>query len=444
MLRRCISLILLAGFLSGGWAAFAAARVVIISPHNEAIRNEFGAGFAKWHAAKFGEEAAVEWRDVGGTTDALRFVQSEFTKKPGGIGIDIFFGGGPEPYLLLADKGFAAAYQPPAEILRGIPQNHSGVEIYDAKFKWFGAALSTFGILQNTKVQRMTGLPLVERWDELARPELFGWVGAGDPRKSGTMNTMFETFLQYYGWERGWSLLARIGGNVRRFDMFSSATAKDVTLGETTYGLAIDFYAMTQIAAGGRSNISFILPTDFTSLNADGIAILTGAPNLVTAQRFIDYTIGEPGQKLWFLRRGIEGAAAREELNRMPVRPEFYERFRGQSDFLETIKNSPFATDPSFKYDSKLARERRDVVAALIGALLVDTHPELRTAWKKLSARKPSEAAVGELGTAPVTEAEALRLARNEWKDPAVRNRLKIQWQTWAQDKYRKIAHGQN
>ena len=157
MLRRCVSLFLLAGFLSGSGAVLAAARVVIISPHNEAIRNEFGAGFAKWHAAKFGEEAVVEWRDVGGTTDALRFVQSEFAKKPGGIGIDLFFGGGPEPYLLLADKGFAAAYQPPAEIMRGIPQNHSGVEIYDAKFKWFGAALSTFGILQNNRSSGSSG-----------------------------------------------------------------------------------------------------------------------------------------------------------------------------------------------------------------------------------------------------------------------------------------------
>ena len=63
MLRRCISLILLAGFLSGSSAVFAAARVIIISPHNEAIRNEFGAGFAKWHKGRFGEEAVVEWRD---------------------------------------------------------------------------------------------------------------------------------------------------------------------------------------------------------------------------------------------------------------------------------------------------------------------------------------------------------------------------------------------
>ncbi len=438
MLRRCISLFLLAGFLSGGLAASAAARVVIISPHNEAIRNEFGAGFAMWHREKFGEEAVVEWRDVGGTTDALRFVQSEFAKKPGGIGIDMFFGGGPEPYLLLADKGFAAAYQPPDEILRGIPQNHGGVEIYDAKFKWFGAALSTFGILQNTKVQRMTGLPFATSWEDLADPRLYGSVGAGDPRKSGTMNTMFETLLQFYGWERGWSLLARIGGNVRRFDMFSSATAKDVTLGETTYGLAIDFYGFTQIAAAGKTNLAFTLPKDFIALNADGIAILQGAPNMGTARRFIDFTMGEPGQKLWFLQTGRPGGATKEAIDRMCVRPDFYERFRDESN----IQYSPFAVTNTFGYDSKLARERRDVVAALIGALLVDTHPELRKAWKAAMPLKGDGDQWKPLGTVPITEAEALRLAKNEWKEPAVRNRLKIQWQTWAQEKYKRIAAG--
>src|SRR5262249_10939960 len=60
-------------------AAFAApARVVIITPHIDSIRHEFGRAFAVWHREHFGESAEVEWRQVGGTSDALRFVQSEF------------------------------------------------------------------------------------------------------------------------------------------------------------------------------------------------------------------------------------------------------------------------------------------------------------------------------------------------------------------------------
>src|SRR6185369_14007180 len=122
-------------------------RVILISPHNEAIRYEFGRGFDAWHRRQFGEGATVEWRDAGGTADALRFVQSEFVTKPDGIGIDVFFGGGSEPFLLLADKKLALAYQPPDAILSGIPQNLNGIEVYDAGHAWYGAALSSFGIL---------------------------------------------------------------------------------------------------------------------------------------------------------------------------------------------------------------------------------------------------------------------------------------------------------
>src|SRR5258705_1139949 len=146
--RLFLCLAILAAVRCSG-AAAADNRVVIISPHNEAIRYEFARSFDHWHRLQFGTGATLEWRDVGGTADALRFVQSEFAAKPDGIGIDIFFGGGSEPFLLLADKQLALPYQPPKEILSGIPQSFNGIEVYDAGHAWYGAALSSFGILQN-------------------------------------------------------------------------------------------------------------------------------------------------------------------------------------------------------------------------------------------------------------------------------------------------------
>src|SRR5881409_1761146 len=109
----------------------AASRVIIITPHVDAIRSEFGRGFAAWHLQKYGETAEADFRQVGGTSDALRFVQSEFAQKPAGIGIDCFWGGGQEPYLLLADKKLSIRYEPPRDILAGIPESINGVEVYD-------------------------------------------------------------------------------------------------------------------------------------------------------------------------------------------------------------------------------------------------------------------------------------------------------------------------
>ena len=413
-------------------------RVIIISPHNEAIRFEFARGFALWHQQKYGMPATIEWRSVGGSSDALRFVISEFAKKPEGIGIDCFFGGGEEPLLLLSDKKLAAQYHPPAEILTGVPQSFNGIDVYDVNFTWFGAALSSFGILQNNRVQKIVGLPVAARWADLTQPKLYGWVGAGDPRNSGTMTVMFETFLQAHGWERGWQLITQLGGNVRKFDRVSSTTAKDVTLGETAYALAIDFYGFTQVSVAGRTNLTFALPQDFTALSPDGLAILKGAPNLGLAQRFVDFVLSDAGQKLWFLPRGHPEGPQKYSIERMSIRPNFYSRYRGVSN----IEFSPFDLQQNFRYNGKLARDRREILPAMIGALIIDTHAELQTAWQLVIQRglKPEELAA--LGQVPLSEAKAFQWATNQWKNPEFRNLKKIEWQTWAQNKYRRIAEG--
>jgi spermidine/putrescine-binding protein len=277
---------------------------------------------------------------------------------------------------------------------------------------------------------------MARKWEDLANPKWLGWVGVGDPRNSGTMNVMFEAFLQAYGWEKGWQILTEIGGNARRFDRVSSSTAKDVTLGETACAFAIDFYGFSQIAVAGRTNMTFVLPEDFTAINGDGIAILKGAPNLKTAQRFIDFVLSEDGQRLWFLPRGHPEGPQQFSIERMSIRPDFYQRYKGVSN----IEFSPFDLRQSFVYNSRLGRDRREVLAALVGALLVDPQAELQAAWRAVIARGMRPADLTELGRVPLTEAEALKLAAGEWKDPAARNRKKIEWQTWARAKYRKLC----
>jgi ABC-type Fe3+ transport system substrate-binding protein len=412
------------------------ADLVIVSPHTQAIRAEFDSGFSGWHQEHYGEPVRIDWRDAGGTSDCLRFVLSEFAKREDGIGIDCFFGGGQEPYLLLADRRLVLPYAPGESVLAGIPQTLNGAELYDAGHRWYGVALSSFGMLQNRRVQERMRLPQVARWEQLADPRLWGWVGAGDPRNSGTMNVMFESFLQACGWERGWGLLTRIGGNVRQFDRVSSSTAKDVTLGDTAYAFAIDFYALVQVAAVGRSNLAFILPEDFAAVSPDGLAILRGAPNLRTAQRFVDFALREEGQKLWVLPRGHPEGPRRSSIERMSVRPDLYRRYREVSN----IEASPFEREQVFRYDGKLARERREVVAALAGALLVDTHADLKRAWAAVCERGMLAADLAELDRVPLSADEAARLAVEGWREAAVRNRMKTVWQRWAQSKYRRLA----
>lgn len=416
--------------------AAATASLVIVSPHSEAIREEFEYGFSRWHSDRHGEPVDVDWRIVGGSSESLRFVLSEYTRKPDGIGIDLFFGGGQEPYLELAEKHLAEPFRVPDEVLGGLEPDVAGIPLRAPDFAWYGAAISSFGILQNLRVQGMARLPEVRRWEDLARPELEGWVGAGDPRGSGTMHVMFESFLQARGWEQGWQLLTRLAGNTRRFDRISATTAKDATVGETAYALAIDFFAFTQIAAAGKTNLSFVLPTDFAAVNPDGIAILRGAPNRDLARRFLEFVLSDHGQKLWLLPKGHPGGPVRHSIERMPVRPALYATFRDVSN----IGPSPFALPAGFRYDARLAQQRRGVVATLAGSILVDVHDDLTGAWRSVVRRGLRPAELAEFGRPPVSEAEASELSGVAWRDPAFRNARKTEWQTWAQRKYRQLA----
>lgn len=417
-------------------ARAADAVVVVLTPHPEEIRQEFELGFVRWHRERFGAGVRVEWRDVGGSGEAQRFVESEFASKPGGIGIDLFFGGGPEPFLALAERRLVEAHHPPREIADGIPALASGAEVFDPGHAWYGACLSSFGILQNTRVQRAVGLPRVDRWQDLADPRLAGWVGAGDPRLSGSMNNMYEAFLQAFGWERGWELLTRIGGNVRQFDRLSSSTAKETLLGQVAYSFCIDYYGFIQIEAAGATNMTFVLPTDFVSISADGIAVLKGAPNRETAGRFMDFVLGDEGQRLWLLPGGHPLGPKRHTLVRLPVRPALYGQFAGQSP----IPVNPFEVNSEFRYNARTARARRDIVRSLFGAVLVDSHPELTEAWRALVAAGMPAEGVKEFGSVPLGEKEALALVKGDWARPEARNRIRADWQAWATAKYRRLA----
>jgi ABC-type Fe3+ transport system substrate-binding protein len=435
--RRRMAFWILTGVVcAAGFHARGALQLVVLSPHNETIREEFELGFSRWHRERHGENVDIDWRIVGGSSESIRFVQSEFARKPEGIGIDVFYGGGHEPFYELAARGWCDPYRPPDAVLSGLAAEVAGIELRPADFAWHAAAISSFGILQNLRVRQLAGLPAVSRWGDLTQPRLFGWVGAGDPRGSGTMHVMFESFLQARGWETGWQLLTQMAGNTRRFDRVSSTTAKDAALGESAYALAVDFYAFSQIAAAGRSNLTFVLPLDFAAVSPDGIAILRGAAHRELAQRFLEFVLSDSGQQLWLLPRGYPGGPVRHSIERMPVRPELYARYAGVSN----VEFSPFTLTSRFRYDARLAQRRRGVVAALAGAMLVDLHHDLKDAWSVVIRLGLKEADVRDLGRVPISEAEAFQLANESWDKPAVRNTKRTEWQIWARSKYRRLA----
>lgn len=403
--------------------ARAAERLVIISPHWEGIRFEFARAFSDWHKLNFGQPVEIDWRDLGGTSDDQKFVISEYSQRPDGIGIDLFFGGGIDPFYELAKRGLLQEYRPPADILDNVPKDIGGVPVYDPQFRWFGVALSSFGIVYNKRVLALNNLPQVTTWRELAVRTPPGWVGSGDPRNSGSVHMMYEMILQRYGWDEGWGIITSLAAKMRGFERTASASAKEVTLGNVAYAPAIDFYGLTQIAYAGKDNVGFVLPSDCLTINPDCVAILRGAPHREIAERFVNYAISEPGQKLLMLPRGHAEGAQQFSIERMSILPELYERYRT----VTLVPINPFAQKPSFRYDPQKGSARWDIINGLIGATIIDVHPEL-IAGSRRGKYFPTQP--------PISEDEAMRLASTQWHEPSFRQRQLIEWQQWARKKF--------
>ena len=157
-------------------------KLVILSPHWEGIRSEFTRAFKEYYQKIYGKSVDVEWLDQGGTADILRFIKSEFIKHPNGINVDLLFGGGTDPYLELVKLNLLQPYKVPKTVLQNIPAEFQGSPVYDKQYRWYGAALSGFGILRNEWIISRLQLPNATTWSDLTNYRLKGWIGSADPR----------------------------------------------------------------------------------------------------------------------------------------------------------------------------------------------------------------------------------------------------------------------
>jgi ABC-type Fe3+ transport system substrate-binding protein len=415
-------------------------RLVVITVHSEEIKTEFERAFSEWTASTRGYGVVIDWRDVGGTTSAIKYVEDRFKQAPegAGIGVDVFFGGGMDPFLRFGPRGLLRPCNIPEEVLSRIPQNHKGLEIYDKNHLWFGACLSSFGILYNKEVLRRLNLPEPLTWADLGRPDYYTWVSSGDPRQSGSIHMAYEIMLQAYGWHDGWEYLVRMGGNCRRFSSNASAVPMDVAAGDAACGMAIDVYALRAVAEAGEDRMGFRLPKGLTVVNPDCIGVLKDGSEPELAELFVQFVLSEAGQRLWILRKGAPGGPKEYDLYRLSVIPGLAKLYGDDA----AVQFDPFSFEGGFEFDAERKNRRWQVVNDMIGACIIDTQEELADAWGVLRRLPESDSRVQALLKPPAPEEELEGLNEKESKDPAFRGDLIARWSRTSAERYRQLAEG--
>jgi ABC-type Fe3+ transport system substrate-binding protein len=408
--------------------------LTIVSVHPDTVRNEFERAFTRWTARTQGYAVKIDWLDLGGTTQATKAILDLYKQTPQGVGIDLFFGGGVDPYLELARRDLLEPVDVPADVLDRIPQSFSGMDIYDRQHRWFGAALSGFGIIFNRPVLQKLGLPEPYEWADLGRPDYLTWVAAADPRQSGSMHAMYEIILQAYGWDKGWQVVASMGANCRGFTNQASDVPKDVSTGEAAAGMAIDFYALQAVAEVGDNRLEFRLPNKLTVVTPDAMGVLKGAPHAALAKLFVQFVLSEEAQKLWILKPGTPGGPSRYLLARLSVIPGLTQKYKDTA----FVHLDPFAFS-GITLDSDLTSRRWRILNDLLGACIIDVQGQLADAWRVLRKLPADDPRRVELFKPFVSEKELMDLSGKPWDDPAVRAKTISRWAAEASARYRRL-----
>jgi len=402
-------------------------HLVILTPHNESIRKEFGEAFARYWQERTGRSIHLDWRTPGGTSEIRMVLDAGFkaAAETGreGIGVDLFFGGGEPDFSGQARQGRLV----PLEVFSKhpgwfaedgpVPQYFTGERYWPDDQVWVGTCVSQFGVCFNPDVLERLGLPHPVSWRCLADPRYAGSIALADPTKSGSVARTFELIVQSEilreidesvpadeseraaaisrGWENGLRLIQKLAANARYFTDSASKIPLDVVQGNAAAGMSIDFYGRSYSdelrTRDGRRRLIWIAPENGTTLSCDPVAVLKGAPSPVVAQAFVEFCLTPAGQRLWFGKPGTPAGPRDRALHRTPIRRDVYTpEYLAESVMPEA---DPYHDPGNFIYQRELTGGAFNTLRQLVKIMCIDSHKELTTAWRALiDAGMPADA----------------------------------------------------
>ena len=397
--------------------------LIILSPHNESIRQEFGEAFAAHWKKATGRSIYIDWRTPGGTSEIRMVIDAGFKAaeetKRDGIGVDVFFGGGEPDFAGQAKKGRLVPLrvfdsQPELFTKDGpISENFNGERYYPTDHVWVGVCVSQFGICYNPAVLKRLQVPYPTEWNDLGNPKYVGTLALADPTKSGSVARNFEVLVQGEiqralavpganrqlaidsGWVAGLQLIQRMAANARYFTDSASKVPQDVGQGNAAAGMCIDFYGRSYAAdltsKSGEPRVVWTAPVGGTTLSGDPVAVFKGAPHPSVAQDFVEFCLSPEAQNLWFGKPGTPGGPKDRALHRTPIRRDVYTPKNLANSTMPSA--NPYGDPGNFVYQRELTGASFNTLRQLVKIMCIDSHEEMKSAWLALrDAGMPADA----------------------------------------------------
>jgi iron(III) transport system substrate-binding protein len=206
-----------------------------------------------------------------------------------------------------------------------------------------------------------------------------------------------------------------------------------VGAGQAAAGLAIDFYAYTQIDQTGSDVLGFNVPAGGTAYTPDPIAVLASTPRRALAVRFVEFVLSERGQRLWACPVGSRLGPLRHALFRPPILPSLYAPGEGL-----VIDSDPYRDGAGFVLDGEKFERRSRLLGPLIKVSCIQLEDMAHRAWREVVAH-PGDPGLAELfDELPFSEAEGLEQA-GALADPIEAERLEERWYRFFKARYARI-----
>ncbi|MBY9001833.1 MAG: ABC transporter substrate-binding protein [Candidatus Heimdallarchaeota archaeon] len=361
-------------------------------------------------------------------------------------GVDLAWGGGPSLFNTMNNWGLLKAID--NTTLNDYINTNVPDEIAEASMKlnntsgeliWIANAISSFGFTVNHDFLDQYGLPVPYTWEELASPAYYinpsvKAISLGDPPLTTSNTRIYQIILQAFGWEVGWSLMTRMGGNSGIYPG-SVDTRAAVVSGEVGIAMTIDFYGV--IAARENPSCEYIIPDGQSIVNGDPIALGINVDAQEGAEAFLEYLFSAEGQSVWLT----------EGLDRLPVVVEaFATPFGLIKPALYTLYNLTLANE-GIDFNETEATDLLDVTIYYFHNTIASPHSLLRQTWGEMVTQLRNgdinesyfSELVEDLGAVNMTYEDAFTINEEFISDPLDAAKYESQWRNFAGIKYNAI-----
>ncbi len=204
--------------------------------------------------------------------------------------IDVWWGGTGDPHLIAAAEGLTQPSGADTSELLGWAKNLADI----SGGRTIGIHAGALGIAYNADILAEKGIEPPACWKDLTNPAYAGEIQVANPNSSGTAYTELATFVQLFGEDEAFALLAEIGKNINSYTKSGSAPSKAAARGET--GISIGFmHDMVKLAKAGFP-LKIVSPCEGTGYEVGGVSIIEGAKNLEEAKAWVQFSISAAAQ----------------------------------------------------------------------------------------------------------------------------------------------------